>query len=86
MDIESLLKKLFDLKYARESREVNIIGTYNGQQTIVRNAVIEWYLEQTERQNVKIAELEAKVYAYEKIIANSNFKPLLNTEGSGNNE
>ena len=26
---------------------------------------------------VKIAELEAKVYAYEKIIANSNFKPLI---------
>lgn len=25
----------------------------------------------------KVAELEAKVYTYEKIIANSNFKPIL---------
>lgn len=91
MDIESLLQKLFSLKYVSDSsygsgnREYQIIGNYAGQQTIVRNAVEEWYLEQTERQNVKIAELEAKVYTYEKIIANSNFKPLLNTEGSVNN-
>ena len=26
---------------------------------------------------IKIAELEAKVYAYEKIIANSNFAPII---------
>ena len=31
----------------------------------------------TER-DIKIATLEAKVYAYEQIIANSNFKPILN--------
>ena len=28
----------------------------------------------------KIAELEAKVYAYEKIIANSNFAPIISKE------
>ena len=30
----------------------------------------------------KIAELEAKVYAYEKIIANSNFAPIISNEKS----
>lgn len=81
MDIEELLQKLFSLKYVSSiggrSEEYNIISDYSGQRTIVRNAVEEWYLGQQERQNVKIAELEAKVYAYEKIIANSNFKPLI---------
>ena len=83
MDIESLLQKLFSLEYvsksysSERSETYRIIGNYGGQQTIVRNAVEEWYLEQKEQQNVKIAELEAKIYAYEKIIANSNFKPLL---------
>lgn len=83
MDIEELLQKLFSLKYVSKSfsdsrsEEFNIISDYGGQKTIVRNAVEEWYLGQQERQNVKIAELEAKVYAYEKIIANSNFKPLI---------
>jgi len=92
MDIESLLQKLFNLEYVSgksydggSRRAYSIIGEYDGQQTIVRNAVEEWYLEQKERQNVKIAELEAKIYAYEKIIANSNFKPLLNTEGGVDN-
>ena len=89
MDIESLLQKLFSLKYvskgycSNRSEEYKIIGDYAGQQTIVRNAVEEWYLEQTERQNVKIAELEAKVYTYEKIIANSNFRPILEREKEG---
>lgn len=82
MDIEELLQKLFSLKYVSSigsgrSEEYHIISSFSGQQTIVRNAVEEWYLGQQERQNVKIAELEAKVYAYEKIIANSNFKPLI---------
>lgn len=83
MDIEELLQKLFSLKYVSKgfsgsgSEEFNIISDYGGQKTIVRNAVEEWYLGQQGRQNVKIAELEAKVYAYEKIIANSNFKPLI---------
>ena len=30
--------------------------------------------------NKRLGELEAKVYAYEKIIANSNFKPVLIVE------
>lgn len=30
----------------------------------------------------KIVELEAKVYAYEKIIANSNFAPIISKEKS----
>ena len=30
----------------------------------------------------KIAELESKVYAYEKIIANSNFAPIISKEKS----
>ena len=85
MDIESLLQKLFSLEYvSADSRSCSnsypVIGDYRGQRTLVRNAVEEWYLEQKGRQNVKIAELEAKVYTYEKIIANSNFKPLLERE------
>lgn len=41
-----------------------------------------WYKEQNTSNEIieykrKIAGLEAKVYAYEKIIANSNFAPIL---------
>lgn len=36
--------------------------------------------------NQKIAELEAKVYTYEKIIANSNFAPLLEEKNKKVNE
>ena len=31
---------------------------------------------------IKIAELEAKIYTYEKIIANSNFAPIISNEKS----
>lgn len=43
--------------------------------------VIEMILNKVERMKIpydlKIAELEAKVYTYENVISNSNFKPIL---------
>lgn len=42
---------------------------------IVVEQIIRQYL--LENHDGKIGELEAKVYAYEKIIANSNFAPIL---------
>lgn len=83
VDIEGLLKALYGLKYVSESclggkrEEYNIISNYGGQQTIVRNAVEGWWKDQEARTHIREAELEAKVYTYEKIIANSNFKPLI---------
>ena len=48
----------------------------------VFNEVMSWYKTQNISNEIieckrKIAELEAKVYAYEKIIANSNFAPIM---------
>ena len=54
--------------------------------------IMSWYQTQNVSNEIieckrKIAELEAKVYAYEKIIANSNFAPIMreNSEEKGNN-
>lgn len=81
MDTESLLNKLFKLEYVSnmcgDRTTLKVIGDYAEKKTLVRNAVEAWKIEQEAERDAKIAALEAKVYTYEKIIANSNFKPLL---------
>ena len=69
------------LKYKNESEQVeyHVISPRN--RALVSNEVKKWFEEQNIKATIdiqtKIAELEAKVYAYEKIIANSNFAPIL---------
>ena len=81
MDIDNLIERLSSLKYKNESEqfEYHVISSRN--RALVSNEVRKWFEEQNIKATIdiqtKIAELEAKVYAYEKIIANSNFAPIL---------
>lgn len=85
MDINNLIERLLSLKYRNESEqfEYHVISSCN--RHLVSNEVRKWYEEQNISNEIigykrKIAELEAKVYTYEKIIANSNFAPIISKE------
>ena len=86
--IEELLKKTYKIKYTTG------YGYYDSRlisgeeaQAALRNVIYDWASKQvsTNDMNKKLGELEAKVYAYEKIIANSNFKPMLIIEDTYEN-
>ena len=81
MDIDNLIERLLSLKYRNESEQVEYHVINSRNRALVSNEVRKWYEEQNIKATIdiqtKIAELEAKVYAYEKIIANSNFAPIL---------
>lgn len=79
LNLEDLCSRLFNAEY-RDDRlkcDLNIISQRH--EDTIREIVKTWGAEQTtEIESAKrIGELEAKVYAYEQIIAKSNFKPML---------
>ena len=81
MDIDNLIERLMSLTYKNNNEpfEYHVISSRN--RALVSNEVRKWFEEQYIKATIdiqtKIADLEAKVYAYEKIIANSNFAPIL---------
>ena len=82
MEIDNLIDRLMSLKYRthKSNFEFNVISEEH--RSIVLAEIMSWYKTQNISNEIieckrKIAELEAKVYAYEKIIANSNFAPIL---------
>ena len=82
MDIDDLIERLMSLTYRNKSDtyDFNIIS--DSHKDKVFNEIMSWYKDQNISNEIieckrKIAELEAKVYAYEKIIANSNFSPIM---------
>ena len=82
MEIDNLIDRLMSLKYRsyKSNFEFNVISEEH--RGIVLAEIMSWYKTQNISNEIieckrKIAELEAKVYAYEKIIANSNFAPIL---------
>ena len=82
MDIDNLIERLMNLRYSgNEDRyDFNVIPAKHKDK--VFNEIMSWYKNQNISNEIiegkrKIAELEAKVYAYEKIIANSNFAPII---------
>ena len=81
MDINNLIERLTSLKYRDESEQIEYHVISSRHRALVSNEVRKWFEEQNIKATIdiqtKIAELEAKVYAYEKIIANSNFAPIL---------
>lgn len=81
MDINNLIERLLSLKYKNESEQIEYHVISSRDRTLVSNEVRKWFEEQNIKATIdiqtKIAELEAKVYTYEKIIANSNFAPIL---------
>jgi hypothetical protein len=84
MNIEKLIEKIESATYP--AKYIDGHGTYqshavsseNGARAAVREAIYEWATEEVTEIDAgkRIAELEAKCYAYEKVIANSNFAPV----------
>ena len=78
MDIDNLIERLMGSN--EDKYDFNVIpAKYKDK---IFNEVMSWYKTQNVSNEIieckrKIAELEAKVYAYEKIIANSNFAPIM---------
>ena len=93
MDIDNLIERLMSLTYrSRNNFEFNVIFKENRDK--VFDEIKSWSKAQDITQEIinkeyeiievkkRIAELEAKVYTYEKIIANSNFAPII-SKGEG---
>ena len=89
MDIDNLIERLMSLTYRdRDAKyDLHIISDRHREQ--VFDEIKSWSKAQDITQEIinkeyeiievkkRIVELEAKVYAYEKIIANSNFAPII---------
>ena len=89
MDIDNLIERLMSLTYRDrgDKYDFNVISDRNREK--VFDEIKSWSKAQDINQEIinkeyeiievkkRIAELEAKVYTYEKIIANSNFAPIL---------
>ena len=89
MDLDNLIERLMRLTYRdRDAKyDLHIISDRHREQ--VFDEIKSWSKAQDITQEIinkeyeiidvkkRIAELEAKVYAYEKIIANSNFAPII---------
>lgn len=84
--INRMIDELMKLKYTVDSDnyswETEVIDGKN--KKLVSEALLRVYIEEGDHSERKIAGLEAKVYAYEKIIANSNFRSFIE-EGEYNN-
>lgn len=82
LDLEELCRRLFNATYSGNTSKYHVISSYH--QSIIEEVVKTWGAEQAMKSESakKIGELEAKVYVYEQIIANSNFKPILDITAS----
>jgi len=86
IDIDELTKKVCNAEYTEPSlldrgkmETYKVCGYSDARRVAIRRAIIEYAIQRAPSEiAAKIAELEAKVFAYEKIIANSTFAPLLN--------
>ena len=92
MDIDNLIERLMSLTYRDrgDKYDFNVISDRNREK--VFDEIKSWSKAQDINQEIinkeyeiievkkRIAELEAKVYTYEKIIANSNFAPIISKE------
>ena len=76
IDLKELMKRLSNLTYYSQGiGELRVIHSENLPK--IENTIHEFLLENRDE---RIGNLEAKVYAYEKIIANSNFAPILESK------
>ena len=81
MDIDNLIERLMNLTYRNKGDTYDYHIIPDRHKDKVTAEILSWYKDQNisneiTEYKIKIAELEAKVYAYEKIIANSNFAPI----------
>ena len=92
MDIDNLIKRLMSLTYRDIGDKYDFHIISDNHRDKVFDEIKSWSKAQDITQEIinkeyeiievkkRIAELEAKVYAYERIIANSNFAPILDSE------
>ena len=85
MDIDNLIERLMSLRHSGNEDKHDFYVIPAMYKDKVFNEVMSWYKNQNISNEIieckrKIAELESKVYAYEKIIANSNFAPIISKE------
>lgn len=85
MDLDNLIERLMSLTYRNKNDTYDFPIISDSYKDKVFNEIMSWYNAQNISNEIteckiKIAELEAKVYAYEKIIANSNFAPIISNE------
>lgn len=92
MDIDNLIERLMNLTYRDKGDDYDYHIILKRNRDLVSNEIKSWADEQktkTESEmidnRIRLAELEAKVYTYESIIANSNFAPIISKE-KGNYE
>ena len=92
MDLDNLIERLMSLTYrdSGDKYDFNVIS--NRHKEKVFDEIKSWSKAQDITQEIinkeyeiieakkRIAELEAKVYTYEKIIANSNFAPIIKND------
>lgn len=67
------------ISYDRQKEKTRVCVGDSNERRAIAGAISEWAMEQLTdiEAEKRIGELEAKVYAYEKIIANSNFAPMI---------
>lgn len=78
--LDSLLNMLQKVEYQSEYSDSKYMSRVISEKhmPLIKAAVVEWYdMYFSSEYARKIGELEAKVYTYEQIIANSNFAPIL---------
>lgn len=75
--IKKLMSDLLNATYYSNGDTYHIIHTRNGQAEKVESLLRKHLLDCHDKE---LGELKAKVYAYEKIIANSNFAPFLQSK------
>ena len=78
MNVGELIERLNNAKIRRKGSDYESdIILYDESKEKIAWIVRDWAQKQGNETTTRIAELEAKVYAYEQIIANSNFKAVL---------
>lgn len=86
LDIDELTEKVCNAEYTEPSlldrgkmQTFKVCTCGDAERDAIRRAISEYAIQRAPTEiATKIAELEAKVFAYEKMIANSTFAPLLN--------
>lgn len=82
MDIDNLIERLMNLTYRGKDGKYDFKVISVLHKDLVFNEIRKWADEQNMEQKMldncrRLAELEAKVFTYESIIANSNFAPIM---------
>ena len=82
MNLEKLIQMIVSARYTDRDGDNRELLYWKEQKEAVSKIIYEWGAEQLDANDInkRLGELEAKCYAYEQIIAKSNFRPFI-TDG-----